>query len=100
MKILKDGQDHNVVVDGINGSVVKDESDSTSDQEKAIDLSDLMTLDEAMKLATAQVDGPVREWKLEYDDGFRAYQFDIAKGGGSSTTEVTVNVDTTKVTVD
>lgn len=41
-----------------------------------------MTLDEAMDLAAAEVDGPVGEWKLEYDDDVRAYEFDIAEGGG------------------
>lgn len=100
VKILKDGNDHKVVVDAVSGTIVKDESEKTSDEEKAIDLTSPMTLDEAMKLATAKVDGPVREWKLEYDDNARAYQFDIARDGGAHTTEVTVNVDTKQVTVD
>lgn len=52
-----------------------------------------MTLDEAMDLAAAEVDGPVGEWKLEYDDDVRAYEFDIAEGGGMDTTEVKVDVD-------
>ena len=100
VKILREGTDHKISIDAANGEIVKEKSESTSDTEEAISLEDPMTLDEAMDLATAEVDGPIREWKLEYDDGVRAYEFDIAEGGGTDTTEVKVDVDSKAVTVD
>lgn len=100
VKILREGTDHKVSVDAVNGEILKEKSETTSDTEEAISLEDPMALDEAMDLATAEVDGPIREWKLEYDDGVRAYEFDIAEGRGTDTTEVKVDVDSKAVTVD
>ncbi|NWO17237.1 MAG: PepSY domain-containing protein [Corynebacterium sp.] len=93
VKILREGTDHKIPIDAANGEIVQEKSETTSDTEEAISLEDSMTLDEAMDLAAAEVDGPVGEWKLEYDDDLRAYEFDIAEGGGMDTTEVKVDVD-------
>lgn len=100
MKILREGTDHKISIDAANGEIVQEKSETTSDTEEAIGLEDPMTLDEAMDLAAAEVDGPVGEWKLEYDDGVRAYEFDIAEGGVMDTTEVKVDVGSKAVTVD
>lgn len=100
VKILREGTDHKIPIDAANGEIVQEKSETTSDTEEAISLEDSTTLDEAMDLATAEVDGPVGEWKLEYDDDVRAYEFDIAEGGGMDTTEVKVDVDSKAVTVD
>ena len=98
VKILVDGTDHKVVVDAVSGEVVADEQESTDDQEQAIDLDDPMAYDEARDLATAEVDGPIRSWKLEYDDGMVQYQFDI--GSGDDPQEVTIDAETGEATVD
>lgn len=98
VKILADGVDHKVVVDAASGAVLRHEQDSTTDQEKAIDLSSPMTYDQGLDKALATRDGQLRGWKLEYDDGRIAYQFDIAQG--SDEKEVTVDVSTGQTTVD
>ncbi|MPV49024.1 peptidase [Pseudactinotalea sp. HY160] len=95
---LVDGTDHEVDINADTGEVVDHEQDSTDDKEEAIDLNDPMTFEQALDLAHRKVEGPVRSWKLEWDDGVRAYQFDI--GDLHNDQEVTVNVETSAVTVD
>src|SRR5690625_1223810 len=98
VKTLVDGTDHEVEIDADSGEVLDHEQESTDDQEQAVDLDAPMTFQDALAKAQDEVDGPVSGWKLEWDDGMTAYQFDI--GSGSEETEVTVNVDTGEVTVD
>lgn len=98
VKILAGTTDHKVVIDAATGEIVKAESDTTDDEEKAIDLDSPMTFDEALDRATAEEDGELRGWKLEYDDGMFQYQFDIASGADKQ--EVTVDVETGDVTLD
>jgi uncharacterized membrane protein YkoI len=96
---IKDGNtDHKVVIDADSGKVIRDESESSDDTEKAIDLESPMNYDEAYDLAKKKASGRLSGWKLEYDDGQREYQFDFDDKG--SETEVTVNVESKKVTVD
>src|SRR5699024_11669808 len=54
VKILREGTDHKVSVDAVNGEILKEKSETTSDTEEAISLEDPMTLDEAIDLATAE----------------------------------------------
>jgi len=77
---------------------VRDEQDRTDDQEQAIDLAQPMAYDAALEKALAARDGELRGWKLEWDDGRRQYQFDIAQEGVEN--EVTVLVDSGQLTVD
>lgn len=98
VKTLVDGTDHEVEINADTGEVVEHEQDSTDDQEQAIDLNDPMTFDEALDLAREKVDGPLREWKLEWDDGRREYQFDL--GDLDDAQEVTVDVETKDVRLD
>lgn len=98
VKILAGTTDHKVVIDAATGEIVKAESDTTDDEEKAIDLDSPMTFDEALDRATTEQDGELRGWKLEYDDGMFQYQFDIASGADEQ--EVTVDVETGDVTLD
>ena len=98
VKILAGTTDHKVIIDAVSGEVVADESEETSDEEKAVDLEEPMAYDEALEKATAEVDGELRGWKLEYDDGMIQYQFDLTSGADEQ--EVTVNAETGEVTVD
>lgn len=98
VKIMDGTTDHKVVIDADTGKVVRDESEDSDDKEKAIDLESPMTYDEAFDLAKKKGEGRLSGWKLEYDDGQREYQFDFDDKG--SETEVTVNVESKKVTVD
>lgn len=95
---LVDGTDHEVEIDADTGDVLDHEQDSSDDNEEAVDPADPMTPEQAIDLAAAEVDGPVRSWQLESDDDERAYQVEITTGGDE--VEVTVNVATGAVSVD
>lgn len=98
IKIMDGTTDHKVVIDADTGKVVRDESEDSDDKEKSIDLKSPMDYDEAYDLAKKKGEGKLSGWKLEYDDGQREYQFDFEDNGDE--TEVTVNVESKKVTVD
>ena len=96
---IKDGDtDHKVVIDADAGTVIRDESESSDDTEKAIDLKSPMDFDEAFDLAEKKASGSLTGWKLEYDDGQRQYQFDFNDNGKE--VEVTVDVESKNVTTD
>ena len=99
VKTLVDGTDHKVTINADTGDVVAHEQESTDDQEKAIDLEDPMTQEEAQKLALKKIEGPIEGWKLEWDDGMYQYQFDIGDGQGDEQ-EVTVDAENGNVSVD
>lgn len=94
----QENDDHKVLIDPVNGEVTDQESESTSDEEEAIDLDDPMTYDEALDKATEEDDGALRGWKYEWDDGQLEYQFDL--GQLDDTTEVTVLADSGEVHQD
>lgn len=103
VKILTDASDdesddHKVKIDPVNGDVLDQETEQTTDTEKAIDLNDPMTYDEALDKATQEVDDALRGWKYEWDDGQYEYQFDL--GSVDDTSEVTVNAESGDVTQD
>ncbi|MGO2863133.1 MAG: PepSY domain-containing protein [Brevibacterium sp.] len=98
VKILKDSTDHDISIDAKTGEVVDTEKDSTDDKEGSIDLTDPLSFDDALALAADKSDGRLTSWKLEHDDGRAEYQFDFDDNGED--TEVTVDVDSKKVTVD
>ncbi|WP_152352494.1 PepSY domain-containing protein [Brachybacterium subflavum] len=98
VKILSGSDDYKVTIDAVSGNVVHSEHESTNDTEKAIDLSGPMTFDDALDKASQKADGPLRGWKLEWDDGRREYQFDI--GPEHETPEVTVDVDSGSTRLD
>lgn len=92
------GGDHEVEIDADTGEVLDHEQDSTDDSVEAVDPADPMTPEQAMDLAVAEVDGPVRAWQLEFDEGERTYQVEITSGGDE--VEVTVDVASSAVSVD
>lgn len=98
VSILDGTTDHDVEIDADSGNIVEHEQDSTDDKEEPIDLNDPMTFDDALKLAQEKASGKLVGWKLEYDDSMQEYQFDFS--GGGEETEVTVDTDTKRVTVD
>ncbi|MCF2574133.1 PepSY domain-containing protein [Brevibacterium sp. UCMA 11754] len=51
VKVIDGATDFDVEIDAETGEVVDTEKDSSDDKEKAIDLNDPMTFDEALKLA-------------------------------------------------
>ena len=97
VKILDGTTKHEVEIDAVSGEVIKHDTGTTNDTEKLVDLARPLPLEEAMRLALAERDGAVGEWKLEYDDGRVAYQFDITADGQEK--EVVVDVETKEVRV-
>ena len=95
---LVDGTDHEVEIDADTGDVLDHEQESSDDQEVAVDPADPMTPEQAIEAAGAEVDGPVRSWQLDSDDGERTYQVEVTAGGDE--VEVTVDVATGAVSVD
>lgn len=98
VKILDGTTDHEIEIDANSGEIVSQKKDTTDDQEKEVSLTDPMSYDEALQLATAKVDGPLHGWKLEWDDNRREYQFDLMQGANE--VEVTVDADTGEVILD
>lgn len=98
VSVLDGNTDHDVEIDAETGKIAEHEQDSTDDKEKAIDLNDPMTFDDALKRAQKKADGKLVSWKLEFDDGKQEYQFDFENG--SEDTEVTVDTDSKRVSVD
>ena len=97
VSVLDGKTDHDVEIDAETGKVVHDDKDDTDDKEKAIDLNDPMTFDDALKHAQKKSDGKLVSWKLEFDDGKQEYQFDFEKDGED--TEVTVDTESKRVSV-
>lgn len=98
VETLTGGTDHEVEIDADTGAVLDHEQDSSDDDERAVDPTDPMTPERAMELATAEVDGPVRAWQLQWDDGAKVYEVEI--GSGDEDEDVIVAVDSGQVTVD
>ena len=98
ISILDGTTDHDIEIDAESGKIVSHEKESTEDTEKAIDLDDPMTFDEGLELAQKKSSGKLVGWKLEYDDGMKEFQFDFVDDGHE--TEVTVDTETERVTVD
>lgn len=98
VKILAGTTDHDIDIDAESGEIVEAEKDSTDDREESIDLADPLNFDEALELAQDKSSGRLASWKLEHDDGRAQYQFDFDDKGEEI--EVTVDVDSKKVSVD
>lgn len=98
VKIIEGTTDFDVEIDAETGDVVDVEKDSTDDKDKAVDLNDPMTFDEALKLAQDKASGRLDGWKLDSDDDRIEYQFDFDDKGEEI--EVSVDVESKNVTVD
>ena len=98
VSILDGKTDHDVDIDAETGKVVSEDKDDADDKEQAIDLNDPMTFEDALKRAQKKSDGKLVSWKLEFDDDKQEYQFDFEKGGED--TEVTVDTESKRVSVD
>ena len=93
-----DGTDHDVEIDADTGEVLDHEQEGSDDRVEAVDPTDPMTPEQAIEFASAEVDGPVRSWQLEWDDGQRTYQVEVTTGGDE--VDVIVDVATGDVSVD
>lgn len=91
--------DHDIDINADTGEVLELERDETSNKEEAIDLDSPMRWEKARDLALQSVNGKITSWKLEYDDNYTAYEFDIEDSSGDEI-EVEINVETGRVVID
>ena len=80
---FKDGNEYELRIAAPNGEVVEEKTDKDDDNdEKALDLKNIITAKEAMEKALeGQKEGPwVVEYELEIDDGKAVYDIDVENG--------------------
>ncbi len=82
-----------------SGVIVELDRDDTDDAKQPIDLESPMSWEEARDTALQAAQGRITSWKLEYDDDYTAYEFDIEDASGDDV-EVEINVDTGQVEID
>ncbi|MDO5735937.1 MAG: PepSY domain-containing protein [Propionibacteriaceae bacterium] len=99
LDILVGNTDNDVEVHADTGEILDHEQDDTDDQEQAIDLGSPMTWETARDKALGAVQGRITSWKLEWDDNYTSYEFDIEDSSGDEI-EVEVNVQTGDVSID
>lgn len=99
LDVLDGIMDHDVDIHADTGEVLELDRDDTDDVEQAISLDSPMTWETARDKALDAVQGRITSWKLEYDDDYTSYEFDIEDSSGDEI-EVEINVDTGKVGID
>ena len=89
------GDRKEVEVDGNSGEVleVEDEENGEDDDEDSISASNVsLSEEDAIDIATDEVNGTVEEIELENEDGMPVYEIELVASNGSET-EVTVHAD-------
>ncbi len=99
LDVLDGNSDLDMDINADTGVVLELDRDDTDDVKEAIDLESPMTWEEARDKALQAARGQITSWKLEYDDDYTAYEFDIEDSSGDDT-EVEINVDTGEVKID
>ena len=97
--ILVGNIDHDIDLDADTGEILDHDRDDTDDKEQAINLDSPMNWETARDKALDAVQGRITSWKLEWDDDYTSYEFDIEDSSGDET-EVEINVDTGTVEID
>ncbi len=87
----KDGQEFELKVDADTNEIVKEETDSTTDQDLLFTMADVLKPEEAFKQATKAIDAKYvpYEWQLDYDNNVLVYEFKCDVAGS----DVEVKVD-------
>ncbi len=99
LDVLMGTMDHDVDINADTGEVLELDRDETDDVEQAVSLDSPMSWESARDKALGAVQGRVTGWKLEYDDDYTAYEFEIEDSSGDDI-EVEINVTTGKVKID
>lgn len=99
LDVLMGTMDHDVDINADTGEVLELERDETDDVEQAVSLDSPLSWESARDKALAAVQGQVTGWKLEYDNDYTAYEFEIIDSSGDEI-EVEINVTTGTVKID
>ncbi len=99
LDILVGNIDHDIDLDADTGEILDHDRDDTDDKEQVINLDSPMNWETARDKALDAVQGRITSWKLEWDDDYTSYEFDIEDSSGDET-EVEINVDTGAVKID
>ncbi len=99
LDVLMGTMDHDVDINADTGEVLELDRDETDDVEQAVSLDSPMSWATARDKALDAVQGKITGWKLEYDDDYTAYEFEIEDSSGDDI-EVEINVATGKIKID
>lgn len=98
IELLSDTQEFEYEINANTGEVLDQETDDldqdeveTERQNKAIDLSQVVSVENAMQTALGEQDGRVKEWKIEGKSSGPRYEFDIEQPGSTSDVEIEVD---------
>ncbi|WP_129661238.1 PepSY domain-containing protein [Rothia uropygialis] len=98
IELLSDQQKYAIQIDAESGDTVSEKTDDLDQEDigterdsDKIDVSNVMSLEDAMKKAKAVHDGPINKWKLEGKERGPQYEFDIDKSDGSGDNEVQID---------
>lgn len=94
-ELFSDSEEADIHLDAESLKEVKREIEplEPDDRFAAIDLSSLLSVEDAAKLARAEQAGTITEWALEFDDsGIFEYEFELTEGGND--VDVVLNAET------
>lgn len=98
VELLSDKQKFEYQIDANSGDVVEQDTDDFSDdkvkterEKNAIDLDNVIDVEDAMQTALGERDGRVTEWKLEGKSSGPRYEFDIENSDGTDDVEIQVD---------
>ncbi|MFC2947962.1 PepSY domain-containing protein [Virgibacillus sediminis] len=91
---LENGKaEHEIYVHAYTGEVLKTESDGDDDDDREGEFpSDILTTEQAVEIAQAEVDGTVTEMEVDEDDGRYVYEIELGTDNGE--TELTIDAVT------
>ncbi|MGF3056737.1 PepSY domain-containing protein [Microbacterium sp. YY-01] len=101
VELVNNETEYEAVIDATTGEIVREETDSLSSDDaakklaKAITVSELISLQDALDAALAAQPGEVEEWSLEGERSGPVFEFDIDDGNDDY--EVTIDARTGKV---
>lgn len=90
ISLFKDGTESSVQYDADTLDELDAETDS-EDSAATIDLSKIISLEDAADKARSEQDGPITEWKIEAKDDYTQYEFDIRRADDSDDEEVQID---------
>lgn len=92
IELESDTEEYEVSLDVNDLSVVKEETEAEDDDDdnKYFNYSDLVKVEDAIQTAKDNVNGKVKEWSTDFDDGNLYYEIEIVQDNGN---DVDVKVD-------
>ncbi len=90
-EIIKDGMEYEIDIDAYSGKIIKFESERDDDyksSKKTSQKKQMISSDQAKKIALNKVNGKIVEFELDEDDGRLIYEIEIKKDGREYNLEI------------